>query len=314
MSPTACTAYKRTVKAESSKASMSRGKASESPICPSAKHAMARTGKVSSSRQPKSALTSLFAFDPKEANASAAQSRTSHSLSLSASEIFAMFASSPMRPNAETAAHLGRRMCGGRRRPPPPMTRARPEPSSLASASSSTTAPAHEEAFSPRVAKALAAAALTPAPSDFSSSIILAVAPLAEATVSAMPPMAATADTRVMQSPSDSASTTPATQDVGALLPIATTASSAAVFVRPLPSILLTASPSFVVYRLCISSEAPTRTPRLSTAAHWTSGTGSLRRPATASCSSVASISAMAWHTLMRTSGSWSSALAATTD
>mmetsp|Transcript_24389 Transcript_24389/g.76942 ORF Transcript_24389/g.76942 Transcript_24389/m.76942 type:complete len:397 (-) Transcript_24389:163-1353(-) len=303
----------RTVNAESSKASTRRGRASVSPICPSAKQDMARTGKVSSSRQPMSALTSPLALDFSMARDSAAQSRTSQLESFSASEIFAMRASSPMRPSAETAAAFGRLIWGGGRRPPPPTTRARLERSSLSSVSSAARSSDAPEAFSPRVASAFAAAALMPASSSFRSSFILGMASLAAVSASPIPPMAPTADARVALSLSESAATTALAQEAGALSPIAATASSAAALVRLLPSIFSMTSPIFWPYWLSISKEIPTKRPSACTAALCTSATGSSSIFASVWCFEVASISASAWQTLTRTSGSGSAALPATT-
>mmetsp|Transcript_5512 Transcript_5512/g.14655 ORF Transcript_5512/g.14655 Transcript_5512/m.14655 type:complete len:325 (-) Transcript_5512:385-1359(-) len=303
----------RTVKAESSKASTRRGKASESAIWPSAKQAMARTGKASSSRQPMRALTSPFAFDFRVARDSAAQSRTSQLESFSASEIFAIFASSLMRPNAVTAAAFGRRICGGGRRLPPPITSAKPDWSSVSSANSATSSSAQLDAFSPKQATAFAAAAFTPASSFFSSSLSFGTESFDVDTTSPMAPMAPTADMRVVQSLSDSAATTALTHEEGARSPIAATASSAALFVRSLPSILVMTSPILDSYSLCISRDIPMKLPNASKAALCTSGTGSSSNFAIILCFDVASISASAWQALTRTSGASSSVLPATT-
>mmetsp|Transcript_32450 Transcript_32450/g.89495 ORF Transcript_32450/g.89495 Transcript_32450/m.89495 type:complete len:318 (+) Transcript_32450:799-1752(+) len=259
------------------------------------------------------ALTSPFAFDLSVASASAAQSRTSQLESFRASEIFDKWASSPMRPSAVTAAAFGRRICGGARRPPPPTTSAKPEVSSLVSPRSSATAAAWPEAFSPMAASAFAAAALMPTCSLFSRSLILGAESLEAATTSAMPLMAATADIRIELSLSESAATTPLTQVEGALSAIAAIASSAAPFVRPLLSILSRTSPILSAYSLCISNEIPMKVPSASTAALCTSGTGSSSNWAKVLCIVVSSISAMAWQTLMRTRGSESTTLPATT-
>mmetsp|Transcript_41657 Transcript_41657/g.116026 ORF Transcript_41657/g.116026 Transcript_41657/m.116026 type:complete len:222 (-) Transcript_41657:595-1260(-) len=206
--------------------------ASLSPICPRAKHAIARTGKASSSIEPNSALTSLVALPLSDASDSAALSRTSQCLSFRASEIFpTCWLLLEILLKAVTAAHLGLRICGSGRRPPLPMTKAMPEASSAGSLRSCATASAHPDALSPIMARALAAAARTPASSLFRKSLIFVMPSLEAESDNA--PTAATADWRVKMSLLPKAETAADVQVEGASSPRAAMASSAAILVRP---------------------------------------------------------------------------------
>mmetsp|Transcript_56187 Transcript_56187/g.121034 ORF Transcript_56187/g.121034 Transcript_56187/m.121034 type:complete len:287 (-) Transcript_56187:427-1287(-) len=261
-------------------------------MTPRALHAIARTGKASSSNKELMVLTSPFASSPNMDRASVAQRRTSQIWSFKASEILEMYAVSPILPSAESAAHFGRRICGMARLHPLPICRANPDVSSSLSPRSGTTSPARSAAGLPIAAKACAAAALTPLDEALRDDFTLLRASFDVMTASGMAPMASTAAMRMERSWSPKHEATTPAQLSGTFPAMLHTADNAACFVRLSAHMDVTNEETVSGGNmLSTSCDMPTKMPIVSIAAAFTSGMGSWRRAETASKHSVASIS-----------------------